>query len=434
MTVAGVIVVFMVIAVAVIVARISRRRGRRPPNGDRPRLGQQSIEANIPTFRIVSLGLQGSGKTLLLASMFQQLKAPARQCYYISASDGDVAKLNAWFTTMADTALPREWPRGTTMAETRRFVFGVRTRTGGTVHEVLRLDYIEYAGELLTDTRELGSANQDELFAHIRTAHALIGILDGQRIRQYLDGNPGSWIKIEETLNILIPKMVSATCPISFVITKWDLLAHLSEDENARLAIVRDMLMSNEQFRALVDLHGRDRVVRLIPVSAVGPGFAELDAHGRPVKVPSAQAHPTNVDVPLSAVVPDVFDQAEMQLNHEFRRAIEEETRRRTGRSPLENLASAAALAGNAVGRALIQAFGPPAVVVASDVLVSLFMDTRRGADDRQAQFNRELSEVEQRVQEFIEARKQVLRDMRRKPDLLEGRLPNSRLSGGWRA
>ncbi|MFD0660451.1 hypothetical protein [Thermocatellispora tengchongensis] len=334
-------VITLVVAVAIlgagVVAALVRRRRRRRDGEPRAPLGQASIEANIPTFRIVALGLQGSGKTLLLASMFQELKAPTRQSYYLSAPPADVARLTEWYSTMADTSSSgsdRDWPYGTAVGDTRRFLFSVRTRSGGVVHEVLRLDYLEYAGELLTGTDEDGARGREELFAHMESAHALLGILDGQRIRRHLDGHPGGWAELDRTLNILIPHMMNATCPIHFVITKWDLLDDLDEDENARLAIVRNMLMSNDHFRALVGTHSRDRVVRLIPVSAVGPGFARMDGQGHVVKVPHAQARPVYVDVPLSAVVPDLFDQAEMRLQAEFKAALDEETRRRTRQSP----------------------------------------------------------------------------------------------------
>ncbi|MBB5132135.1 hypothetical protein HNP84_001848 [Thermocatellispora tengchongensis] len=435
-------VITLVVAVAIlgagVVAALVRRRRRRRDGEPRAPLGQASIEANIPTFRIVALGLQGSGKTLLLASMFQELKAPTRQSYYLSAPPADVARLTEWYSTMADTSSSgsdRDWPYGTAVGDTRRFLFSVRTRSGGVVHEVLRLDYLEYAGELLTGTDEDGARGREELFAHMESAHALLGILDGQRIRRHLDGHPGGWAELDRTLNILIPHMMNATCPIHFVITKWDLLDDLDEDENARLAIVRNMLMSNDHFRALVGTHSRDRVVRLIPVSAVGPGFARMDGQGHVVKVPHAQARPVYVDVPLSAVVPDLFDQAEMRLQAEFKAALDEETRRRTRQSPLESIAAATALAGQTAGRALLAALGQPAVAIMGDVFMGMYLDARRSATGSRAEaVGRELGEAEERVRRFMEARKRVLRDMRSKPDMLEGRLPNSRLSQGWPA
>ena len=51
----------------------------------------------------------------------------------------------------------------------------------------------------------------------------------------------------------------------------------------------------------------RLQVVRLIPVSAVGDGFVRLDQSGNNVKVADRTPHPTNLEVPLSAVLPDLL-------------------------------------------------------------------------------------------------------------------------------
>jgi hypothetical protein len=52
----------------------------------------------------------------------------------------------------------------------------------------------------------------------------------------------------------------------------------------------------------------------LIPVSAVGDGFVRMDQSGNVVKVADRTPHPTNLEVPLSAVLPDLFKQAEAAL------------------------------------------------------------------------------------------------------------------------
>ncbi|MEU8364221.1 hypothetical protein AB0C27_50215 [Nonomuraea sp. NPDC048882] len=413
--------------VATLTAYLGSRRRR---NGGSPP-GEAGIRAAVPIFRVVALGLPGSGKTLLLASMFNELQTPSRQSYYLSAAEGDVARLTGWFAQMADTTRADQWPRGTFTSETRHFSFGVKARAGDTVHEVLRLDLLEYAGELLTDAAEAESGRHTELFDQVRSAHALLGIIDGGRIRQHLDGDPQGWTELHRTLNILVPHLIGASCPVSFVVTKWDLLSHLHEDENTRLALVRDLLMSNEHFRTLVRLHSDRRVVRLIPVSAVGPGFASVDTSGHVVKIRSAQARPAYVDVPLSAVVPDLFDQAEMGLDATLRAALDEEARRHLWRAPLERLRSAAMLTFQTSGRALLYALGPPPAAVAGDVLMGMFFESRAlTAGQEQAIPGPHAGEAERRVDEFVHVRRQVLQDMRAKPAMLEGRLPSSRLSG----
>ena len=179
----------------------------------------------------------------------------------------------------------------------------------------MRLGYLEYAGGLLTDAQAPGATGQTELLGRIESAHALIGIIDGYRIRQCLDGHSEGLMRLQQSLTAMIGLMMLAPSPITFIITKWDLLHDLDVDEDARLRRVRKFLMSNPGFHDLVQTHSAHRVVRLIPVSAVGPDFAELDPDGMVAKLPNGQMRPKNVDVPLSAVVPDVFEQVERSMD-----------------------------------------------------------------------------------------------------------------------
>jgi hypothetical protein len=308
----------------------------------------------------------------------------------------------------------------------------VKTRTTGTVSTIFHLNYLEYAGELLTELQEPGSTVKDDLFDRIRSADALIGVIDGYGIRQYHDGHPEGAARLEETLNALVPAITEASCPVNFVITKWDLLADLDPDENTRLSMVRNLLTSNAQFRALVNLHCAGRVVRLIPVSAVGPDFARIGNGGEIVKLPRSEIRPTNVDIPLSAVVPDLFEQVEGRLTQETRVALRAELRRRTLMDPLEALASLATFAGQMAGRVVMAAFGGSAVAIVGDSLLALFLDSRAdGTRERRTGLDRELSEAEQRIDQFRLARQRVLQDMHGKVIGLESRLPASRLSDG---
>lgn len=407
--------------------RRSRARQRRP----------LAVEDRVPAFQVVALGQQGSGKTLLLASMYHSLRVPTGQTYFLTAPHDDVLRLNRWFSQMASTT-SQAWPHGTAKGETRLFSFAVKTRgagtglTGAAASTIFNLNYLEYAGELLTELQEPGSTVKDELLERIRSADALLGVIDGHAIRQYGEGRPDGAIRLEETLNALIPAITEASCPVNFVITKWDLLAGLHPDENVRLSMVRNLLMSNAQFRGLVNLHSSGRVVRLIPVSAVGPGFARIGQDGEIVKMPQREVHPTNVDIPLSAVVPDLFEQIEARLTEETRAALHTEMRRRTLMDPVEAIASLATFAGQAAGRVVMAAFGGSAVALVGDPLLGLFLDSRADPTaERRTRLDHELSEAEQRLEGFRRARQRVLHEMRGKVLALESRLPASRLSDG---
>ncbi|GIH03518.1 hypothetical protein Rhe02_15850 [Rhizocola hellebori] len=407
-------------AVAVLVVAIrSRRRSAPPPLPD---------AGPVPTFKVVALGSRGSGKTLLLASMYHQMQTPSGRSYFLTAPYEQVVLLNQWFTEVADTS--RAWPAGTSVGETREFVFTVRTRApSGALHTVMNIGYLEYAGGLLTDAQAPGSTGQAELLQRIDSAHALVGIIDGYRVRQCLDGQYEGQMRLQQSLTAMINLMMLVSCPITFVITKWDILRDIDVDEEARLRSVRKYLMSNNGFRDLVQAHSPHRVVRLIPVSAVGPDFTELDAEGRIAKLPDGEMHPTNVDAPLSAVVPDVFEQVERSLDKAALHAALDQVRRQTRLGPVGALAELGTFVLNAAGKVLGPLGGQAAGFV-GDAALELLKAGRDRSADPLAHLDRRLGEVDRTIEEFRLARRKVLRDFQSRIDVLEGRLPSSRLSG----
>jgi hypothetical protein len=417
------IVVLIGMAVVVLGAVLQRVRSRRraaPPPA--------APERHLPTFRVVALGARGSGKTLLLASMYHQMQTPSGRSYFLTAPFDQVVLLNQWFTEVADTS--KAWPAGTTVGETRDFLFTVRARAGsGTVHDVMRLSYLEYAGGLLTDAQAPGTTGQADLLAHIDSAHARVGIIDGYRIRQCLDGHYEGQMRLQQSLTAMINLMLLAACPITFVITKWDILQEIDVDEDARLRRVRKYLMSNQGFSDLVQAHSRHRIVRLIPVSAVGHDFAELDTDGRIAKLPDGEMRPTNVDVPFASVVPDVFEQVERALDQAELHTALERVRRQAAGGPLTALADL----GTFVAQSAAKVLGPLSATAAGflgDAAVELLGSATDPATERRKHLDRRLSEQAQAVEELHLVRRRVLRDFQSRVDVLEGRLPSSRLSG----
>jgi hypothetical protein len=414
------VVVVALVAVLLVVVGAVRARRRRAR-------GKPAEDAGVPTFRVVALGARGSGKTLLLASMYHQLQTLSGRSYFLTAPYEQVVLLNQWFTDVADTS--RDWPSGTSVGETRDFLFTVRTRTpSGALHTVMHIGYLEYAGGLLTDAQAPGSTGQADLLARIESAHALIGIIDGYRIRQALDGIAEGYMRLQQSLTAMISLMMLSPSPVTFVITKWDLLRDIDVDEDARLRRVRKFLTANQGFHDLVQAHSAHRVVRLIPVSAVGPEFAELDARGGVAKLPDGQLHPTNVDVPLSAVVPDVFEQVERVMDQAKLRAALARVSQRSRPGPAAALAELGAFVAQTAGKAL-GAFGPHAAFLA-DAAIELFGPANDRAEDRRTRLDREVREADRALEEFQLARRKVLRDLQSRVDVLEGRLPSSRLSG----
>lgn len=416
--------------VALIVALIVRARLRSGASGSPPAPARgvpDESRAGIPRFTVVALGTRGSGKTMLLSSMYHQLQTPSDRGFFLTAPYEQVMLLNQWFVTAADTE--QDWPSGTAVAETRNFTFTVRTRTArGRVLPVIGLDYLEYAGGLLTDAQEPGSTRQAHLLSQIAEAHALIGIIDGYWLRRWLiEGDPQGRARLQQSLTSMIGLMLTATCPVSFVITKWDLLRDLEVDENARLHQVRKRLMSNPGFRDLVRMHSAERVIRLIPVSAVGPDFADVDETGEITKLPDGQLEPIGVDVPLSAVVPDLFAQVELEMEREQLRAALDRIRTGSRMGPTAALTEL----GEFVSRRAFRVFAAlvPGAGFLGDAALAFFDSDASDGIDRRLELNDRLDRAADDIQDFQQARRRVLRDLQSRVDVLEGRLPTSRLS-----
>lgn len=345
----------------------------------------KSAAYSPPTFRVVALGPSGSGKTVYLASMFHQLSATAPGRSYRLETDAEhLIELNSIYSQVRDTDRP--WPAGTRTA-LKEFVFDCVAHDRRQFGEpLLRLSYLDYRGGLLTGEAEAGSPALRELEGRINSAHALLGVIDGRRVRQLLLGEADGMRYFEHEIWPMFRLIEHASCPIHLVVSKWDLVRDVGEearrsdgvsDEQARLELVREALLSFDHIRAIV-IKNEDQIVRLIPVSAVGSRFGELDASGRFVKRHGAEIHPTNIEVPLCALLPDLFAQVERSLDQSVKDALRDQRRARKRKRALRVLAatlSAVLANGVAVAAAV------PAVAV-GDSAVGLLLSATDDTDD----------------------------------------------------
>ena len=431
-----VILVVVVVVVGLVVGSLRRskadRRAERPEDDD----GREQVSAPVPAFKVVALGLPGSGKTVLLASMFHELDhlAPGRS-FYLDATPEQRVALNGVYRTVSDTR--REWPRATRVAELTDYVFNcVALDEDGARHHLLDVVYIDYAGELLEHAPEAGRSSFQELQDHIRSAQALLGLLDGQRILQLLRGEPAGHDYLQFELRSLLGLLQSARAPVQLVITKWDLVRGFGEppdaDDELRLDRVIAALMAYDHVRGLV-YSNANQLVRLIPVSAVGRGFAELREDGSVVKRSDGTVRPVNVDVPLCAVVPDLFRQVERTIDDETRRKVEESLRRSLkGRSmrvrAVDVLSGIGTFLNGSAGRALGAVFAgvmPGVVGVAATEVTRMFAEWAATPYERVAD-ERELREAE--FGRYRAARERVLVQFDTAVRRLEAVMPNSEL------
>ncbi|MBF8188897.1 hypothetical protein ITP53_24815 [Nonomuraea sp. K274] len=148
------------------------------------------------------------------------------------------------------------------------------------------------------------------------------------------------------------------------------------------------------------------------------------------VKIVNRRARPMNVDVPLSAVVPDVFEQAEASLNAELRAQLDAEYAAHRRIPPWQRLNLLVDAASRPATGAVLQSLGGNAGAVLGGTAVELLLSRHEDpAQDWQAEMRRELSDAERREADFVEARARVIRDMQHRVTEIEIHLPASRLA-----
>ncbi|MBM7805113.1 GTPase SAR1 family protein [Geodermatophilus bullaregiensis] len=307
-----------------------------------------------PTFRVVALGGSGAGKTVFLSTMFHEMNfRTSRRSYYLETTPEQAIALGNIYARLTDTTQP--WPKATLVADSHEYVFDCVGRDPqGHRRKVLTLSFIDYAGGLLERHMDGASQAFHDLQQRIDGANALLVMIDGIRIRQLFENHPAARTYFLSTIRPMLEFAQRANCPLHFILTKWDLVCEVptlrSLSEGERLGRVVAALMQFDFLKALVYVHSSGQVVRVIPVSSVGAGFAEVDSNGYVVKRPHGTVAPTNVDVPLSVIVPDYFKQVRASLDTATRDAVEAAVRSRLNLKPHEWLGVAASMLGRPAG------------------------------------------------------------------------------------
>ena len=397
----------LVIAVAIWIAR----RGR-------PKKGSRSATRGVPTFRILALGLNGAGKTVLLASQFNKLCEPVDdRRYFLDGDWKQDTQLSQIYASVGDTSAP--WPAGTRIGETREFIFDCKAfGEVGEDRPVFRISYLDYAGELLEGHPDEHTA-RSELEERVGEAHALLVIIDGREVLRLLRGEQNG----SDYFNRVRPLLGvarRARCPVQLVLTKWDLVRTFSDSSDEELLRqVRARVMGNGHVTALVRAHDHQRRVRLIPVSAVGPQFAELREDGKVVKLEDGTLDPLHVDVPLSAVLPDALEQVGLSLDPAVRTRLEADIRRRV-RAFVDITAVATSVLGGHAGMLLRGALRGGL----GDELARVFVEMLVRREARASN-----GSPEDREAETQQLRTEVIEHMQHVMLLFEARLPSSTLT-----
>jgi hypothetical protein len=283
-----------------------------PASADRPPRARQQARNSVPadrTVTILMLGHSGSGKTIMLASLYHCFALGGRAGIRFTTDDASNNELLSLAAQIRD-APGGLFPAGTRPGQTKKWAFNVRVESGDQEADAFTLEYLDYAGGYVGGM--LGSAGDDPPDAQfeqsVASADVLMGVLDGAQLRKLMSGGYDSRIvgPIERLLNILVR---ASQRNIHLVITKWDLMRGPGGEYYTITDVVEVLDRASDAFR---DFRQNPRLgsLRVIPVSALGVNgfvrFAEI-ADGSMAKVPGKPWQPWNVEMPFFCAVPDII-------------------------------------------------------------------------------------------------------------------------------
>jgi len=262
--------------------------------------------------KILPLGMSGSGKSVYLAALYDKLaiKKPDT-CFSMQTSVQIGMELAQTYNGVKNPTKP--WPPGTMGAGYNEYAFDCIVRgTGGEQFCLMKLLYLDFPGGLLK-----GDSQDERFFKRFEESNAFLVLLDGVQILRALKGEAAAKDELYDDLEMILkPLQAGLGKPLHFVVTKWDVL-----ESKFRLDAVADLLKGLPVFKAIIELRERQGSgTRLIPVSAVGSNFAELQPDGRMKKVENAKAEPFNVDLPISCLLFDLLSEAKIKWKGESKR------------------------------------------------------------------------------------------------------------------
>lgn len=263
-------------------------------------------------YTVVIVGPRGSGKTVFLGSMYRKIGIPGELGLYIEAGDQQRRELVAIYNKIATG---EEWPNATVTTKEWKFKCRVLSPSMQS-YTAFEISYYDYSGGRVTDPDK-----DDPDFQNIiDNSDCLLGLLDGQKIYNYMNNKDSGTFQFSDLPNIL-GILTKSSNPVHLVVSKWDILESHFTLEQIRTRLLEDML-----FKSFVSTRSKNGVpVRLIPVSSVGNGFATWNSSGQMAKKLDRSPKPFQVEMPLALVLPDKV-RAELNrliLQEEQKRSVE---------------------------------------------------------------------------------------------------------------
>lgn len=260
------------------------------------------------SFKVVALGVRGSGKTVYFAILHHLLRNK-------QIADGLAIKVQPpvvrnrfedLYQRIADPTRP--WPEATVRGSIDEWTFSFVVNARGKSFPIMNIEYVDYAGELLASVTA-DDAVREDLTQRIHSAHALLVIVDGQQLFGLLSGQLSEDRFYRDNIEPVIPALLECAGPIHLVISKWDLIDGrftLNDCRKRLLSLqeswLRDQLRVRREGR---NGHSAARgLMRLIPVSSVG-AFVKPEGSFMQRQAGMTPA-PQNILVPFLAIAPDL--------------------------------------------------------------------------------------------------------------------------------
>lgn len=251
-------------------------------------------------FQVLVIGTRGAGKTVFLASLFQLLgvQDPRGNNFILSCPDiRSQSQLKNIFEQISSPE--RGWPPGTT--GTQEYIFECEHIKDEQRIKLFRFRYFDFPGGFLGESNENDFAF---ILTQIRKAHSILVLLDGKKILNLLEdrappiGEPSIYDDLS-SMGRFLQECIGK--PVHFAITKSDIL-NLKPNS---LGKIKKKLMVHTSFRNIIEQR-KSRPTYLIPVSAVGNGFAKFDPVTQQMKkLPNGIVEPKHVDMSLTFTLVD---------------------------------------------------------------------------------------------------------------------------------
>jgi hypothetical protein len=256
------------------------------------------------TVKVLVVGHVGSGKTLMLASLYHHYAHGTPEGIQFTTDDESHGKLTQLVNEIRDPGRPL--PSGTSGPAQCKFAVQVESRGGKA--EAFTLEYLDYTGDWMPGSSDPSSADEpdQEFKTGLEAPDILLGVLDGEQFARLMNcgDDAGAADDVEHLLNTLAR---IGHRNIHLVITKWDAMRDPNGGRYTVSQVLRKLERDSRAFERFRRSTRGKTSMRIIPVSALGLEFACPTTDSGLAGRPGVAWTPWNVEIPFLAAIPDIL-------------------------------------------------------------------------------------------------------------------------------